>query len=146
MFERELDTVYDHVCLPADFRTRALGTLDAHIGLVRELLSFLMSCADQGKAVTDYGAAAKGNTLLNFAGVRPDMLPFVVDKNPAKQGKYLPGSRIPIYSPEHLLSYQPDYVLILPWNLKAEVMAQLAGIRSWGGQFVTAVPGLQISV
>jgi len=108
----------------------------------RELLTFLLACAKRGETVAAYGAAAKGNTLLNFAGVRPDLLPYVVDKNPAKQGQFLPGSRIPVYAPEHLLAHKPDHVLILPWNLKDEVMAQLAGIRAWGGQFVTAVPGL----
>ena len=110
----------------------------------RELLTFLLSCAEQGKTVAGYGAAAKGNTLLNFSGVRADLLPYVVDKNPAKQGQYLPGSRIPIHAPEHLLAHQPDYVLILPWNLKDEVMTQLVGVRAWGGQFVTVVPSLEL--
>ncbi|GAB4218091.1 MAG: hypothetical protein Fur007_22530 [Rhodoferax sp.] len=146
MFERELGTVCDHVCLPADFRTRALGTLDAHIGLVRELLLFLMSCADQGKAVNAYVAAAKGNALRNFAGVRPYLLPYVVDKNPAKQGQYMPGSRIPILAPEHLLAQKPNDVLILPWNLREEVMAEWGeAVRSWGGRFVTAVPGVEVT-
>ncbi|GAB4218085.1 MAG: methyltransferase C-terminal domain-containing protein [Rhodoferax sp.] len=109
----------------------------------RELLSFLINCAEQGKTVAAYGAAAKGNTLLNFAGVRPDLLPFVVDKNPAKQGQYMPGSRIPILAPEHLLAQKPDDVLILPWNLRDEVMAEWGeAVRSWGGRFVVAVPAL----
>jgi SAM-dependent methyltransferase len=112
--------------------------------IVRELLSFLVSAAHSGQSVAAYGAAAKGNTLLNFAGVRPHLLPYVVDKNPAKQGKFLPGSRIPILDESFLRAQQPRYVLILPWNLQAEVMAQLSYIREWGGRFVTAVPGLAI--
>lgn len=114
------------------------------IRIKHELLSFLLECADRGQTVAGYGAAAKGNTLLNFAGVREDLLAYVVDKNPAKQDKFLPGSRIPIHAPEHLLIEKPDYVLILPWNLKDEVMAQLAPVRDWGAKFVTAVPKLQV--
>ena len=90
-----------------------------------------------------HGAAAKGNTLLNFAGVRPDLLSFVVDRNPAKQGKFMPGSRIPIRSESAVREQRPDRVLILPWNLQEEVMAQLDYIRQWGGKFVTAVPQLK---
>ena len=112
--------------------------------IARELLSFLVSGAHAGHSIAAYGAAAKGNTLLNFAGVRPHLLPYVVDKNPAKQGKYLPGSRIPIVDEAYLRAQQPRYVLILPWNLQAEVMEQLAYIRDWGGRFVTAVPGLVV--
>ncbi|MFZ4792275.1 MAG: methyltransferase domain-containing protein [Candidatus Competibacteraceae bacterium] len=107
-----------------------------------DFLAFLLDAKRQGKIVAGYGAAAKGNTLLNYAGIRPDLLPFVVDRNPAKQGKYLPGSRIPVVSERHLKDAQPDYVLILPWNLKTEVMEQLDYIRAWGGQWVTAVPKL----
>jgi hypothetical protein len=93
--------------------------------------------------VAAYGAAAKGNTLMNYAGVRPDLISFVVDRNPAKQGKYMPGSRIPIVGEVNLKETRPDYVVILPWNLKDEVMQQLDYIRAWGGQFVTAVPELR---
>ena len=92
-----------------------------------------------------YGAAAKGNTLLNYAGIRPDLIHFVVDRNPAKQDKFLPGCRVPIVAEAHLKQSRPDYVIILPWNLRAEVVEQLAYIREWGGQFVTAVPSLKIS-
>jgi len=109
-----------------------------------DFLVFLLEAARQGKTVAAYGAAAKGNTLLNYAGIRPDLLPYVVDKNPNKQGKYLPGSRIPIVSEDHLRKQRPDYVVILPWNLKAEIMEQLSYVRDWGGRFVTAVPELQI--
>lgn len=108
-----------------------------------ELLLFLINAKRQGLRVGAYGAAAKGNTLLNFAGVRPDLLPYVVDKNPAKQGKYLPGSRIPIVAEAHLQHHRPDRVLILPWNLRDEVMTQLAYVREWGGGFVVAVPQLE---
>lgn len=107
-----------------------------------DLLAFLLQAKQSGKRVLAYGAAAKGNTLLNYAGVRPDLLPFVIDRNPAKQGKYLPGSRIPIVNEAYLKEIQPDYILILPWNLREEVMAQLAYVREWGGRFVTAVPRL----
>ncbi|MEO5343593.1 MAG: class I SAM-dependent methyltransferase [Gammaproteobacteria bacterium SHHR-1] len=107
-----------------------------------DLLLFLIEAKRQGLSVGAYGAAAKGNTLLNFAGIRPDLLPYVVDKNPAKQGKYLPGSRIAIVDEAHLKAHQPDRILILPWNLRQEVMGQLAYVRAWGGQFVTAVPKL----
>ena len=112
--------------------------------IARELLSFLIKTAAEGGRVGAYGAAAKGNTLCNFAGVRPHLLPYVVDRNPAKQGKFMPGSRIPIVDEAHLRAHRPSHVLILPWNLKDEVMAQLSYIREWGGRFVTAVPRLEI--
>jgi hypothetical protein len=109
-----------------------------------DLLRFLIDAKLAGKSVVAYGAAAKGNTLLNYAGVRPDLLPGVVDLNPAKQDKFMPGSRIPIVGPQYIESARPDHVLILPWNLKNEVMQQLDFIRQWGGSFVTAVPRLEI--
>ncbi|MGJ7566671.1 methyltransferase domain-containing protein [Variovorax sp. GB1R11] len=108
------------------------------------IVTFLIEARRAGKRVGAYGAAAKGNTLLNYAGIRPGLLPWVVDRNPAKQGQYMPGSRIPIVDEARLQREKPDYVLILPWNLKAEVMSQLAYIREWGGQFVCAVPGLEV--
>jgi SAM-dependent methyltransferase len=110
-----------------------------------DFLAFLLDAKRAGKRVAAYGAAAKGNTLLNYAGVRPDLLPYVVDRNPAKQGKFLPGSRIPIVAEERLRSDRPDRVVILPWNLKEEIVAQLSYIRDWGGKFVTAVPGLSMT-
>lgn len=110
-----------------------------------DLLAFLIDAKHHGLKVGAYGAAAKGNTLLNFAGVRPDLLPYVVDKNPAKQGKYMPGSRIPIVGEAHLQAHKPDRILILPWNLRQEVTAQLAYVREWGGRFVTAVPTLAVA-
>lgn len=113
--------------------------------LKNDLLAFLLEAARTGKRVAGYGAAAKGNTLLNYAGVRSDLISYVVDRNPAKQGKWLPGSRIPVVAEERLREDRPDYVLILPWNLKEEVVGQLDYIREWGGQFVTAVPSLRVS-
>lgn len=109
-----------------------------------DLLDFLIKAKRQGLKVAGYGAAAKGSTLLNFAGVRRDLLPYVVDRNPAKQGKFMPGCRIPILEEAHLKADRPDYVLILPWNLREEVVEQLAYIHEWGGRFVTAVPRLEV--
>lgn len=108
------------------------------------LLVFLLEARRNNKQVGAYGAAAKGNTLLNFAGVRPDLLPWVVDRNPAKQGKFLPGSRIPILGEEHIRKARPDFLLILPWNLREEVSNQLTYAREWGARFVTAIPELHI--
>jgi 2-polyprenyl-3-methyl-5-hydroxy-6-metoxy-1,4-benzoquinol methylase len=117
----------------------------AHADKVKnDFLTFLLEAKRAGKTVAGYGAAAKGNTLMNYAGVRPDLLPYVVDRNPAKQDKFMPGSRIPIVAEEHLKQDRPDYVLILPWNLRAEVSRQLEYIHEWGGKFVTAVPALEI--
>jgi SAM-dependent methyltransferase len=112
--------------------------------LAADLLAFLVEARRSGEKVVGYGAAAKGNTLINFAGVRRHLLPWVVDRNPAKQGKYLPGSRIPIVGEDRIREERPDYVAILPWNLRDEVMEQLAYIREWGGRFVTAIPSLRI--
>lgn len=108
-----------------------------------ELLAFLLERQRQGKTVVGYGAAAKGNTLLNYAGVKPDLLPWVADAALSKQGRYLPGSHIPIVHPDRIAAEQPDDVLILPWNLREEISQQLAFIRKWGGQFVTAIPHLE---
>ena len=109
-----------------------------------DLVAFLIECKRQGLKVGAYGAAAKGNTLLNFAGIRPDLLPYVVDKNPAKQRKFMPGSRIPIVDEGHLQADKPAHILILPWNLREEVMTQLRYVQDWGGQIVTAVPRLAV--
>ena len=109
-----------------------------------DFVAFLIEAKRQGKSVAAYGAAAKGNTLMNFAGIRSDLIQFVVDKNPAKQGKYMPGSRIPIVGEERLIEEHPDYVVILPWNLREEIMQQLAYAQEWGGKFVTAVPILKL--
>jgi 2-polyprenyl-3-methyl-5-hydroxy-6-metoxy-1,4-benzoquinol methylase len=109
------------------------------------LLAFLIEAKRQGKRVAAYGAAAKGNTLLNFAGVKADLLSFVCDAAPSKQGRFMPGSRIPILVPDAIRQYKPDYVVILPWNLADELTSELAFIREWGGQFVVAVPSLRIN-
>jgi hypothetical protein len=109
-----------------------------------DLLNFLLDQKKNGRKVAAYGAAAKGNTLLNYCGVRRDLLSFVVDASPHKQGKHLPGSHIPVWSEDELKRCRPDYVLILPWNIKDEIMAQLDYIRAWGGRFVTPVPGVEI--
>ncbi|MEO5882763.1 MAG: class I SAM-dependent methyltransferase [Caldimonas sp.] len=109
-----------------------------------DLLAFLVEQKRAGRMVAAYGAAAKGCTLLNYAGVRPDLLPFVVDASPHKQGRFLPGSRIPVLAPEALQQHCPDFVLILPWNLRDEIAAGQAAVRGWGGRFVTAVPELRI--
>jgi hypothetical protein len=121
----------------SDFQAQA-------IRVKRELLIFLLQCQAAGITVGAYGAAAKGNTLLNFAGVRPDLLPYAVDKNPAKQGQYLPGSHIPVVSEAHLRAHKPQRILILPWNLRSEVADQLDYTRSWGAQMVVAVPRLEM--
>lgn len=109
-----------------------------------DCLGFLLEQRRAGRRVAGYGAAAKGNTLLNYAGVRPDLLPYVVDASPHKQGHWLPGSRIPVVAESRLREERPDIVLILPWNLREEIAAQLSYIREWGGQFVVAVPHLAI--
>jgi len=110
----------------------------------RQLLHFLVDRAEAGEIVAAYGAPAKGNTLLNYCGVRPDLLPFTVDRNPHKQGQLLPGTRIPILAPERIEQVRPDYLLILPWNLRDEIVQQLEHIRRWGGRFVVPIPALEV--
>ncbi|WP_453972222.1 class I SAM-dependent methyltransferase [Amorphus sp. MBR-141] len=109
-----------------------------------DFLAFLIDSRRAGLRVAAYGAAAKGNTLLNFAGVKPDLIPYVVDRSPFKQGKLMPGSRIPIVGEERLLSDKPDIIVILPWNIADEVLAQLEYVRDWGARLVTAIPNLTI--
>ncbi|AYF85878.1 class I SAM-dependent methyltransferase [Pseudomonas sp. JS3066] len=120
------------------------GLAPAALRIKYELLRFLLEARAQGKRVAAYGAAAKGNTLLNYAGVREDLLEWVADLNPHKQGKFLPGSRIPIVSPARIDEERPDYLLVLPWNLLTEVRQQYARIAEWGGRFVVAIPELQV--
>ena len=110
-----------------------------------DFMAYLVEARRAGRTVAAYGAAAKGNTLMNYAGVRPDLIAFVVDRNPAKQGKFMPGSRIPIVAEQALRDAKPDDVVLLPWNLRDELTAQLDYVRGWGGRFVTAVPSLQVS-
>lgn len=121
----------------AGFQARVEGVKNA-------FLSFLLEARLQSKRVAAYGAAAKGNTLLNYAGVRADLIAFVADRNPAKQGRFLPGSRLPIVDENRLKAEQPDYVVIFPWNLIREISQQLSYVRDWGGRFVTAIPELRV--
>jgi hypothetical protein len=110
----------------------------------RKLLEFLIDAKRRTKSIIGYGAPGKGNTLLNYCGVRSDFLNYVVDRNPYKQGKFLPGTHIPVFHPDKIRETKPDYVLILPWNLKKEVIEQNFYIRDWGGQFVVPIPELKI--
>lgn len=108
------------------------------------LLEFLIKARRAGELVVGYGAPAKGNTLLNYCGVGPELLAFTVDRSPHKQGRFLPGSQIPVFSPERILQIRPDYVLILPWNLRDEIVGQMQAIRDWGGRFVVPIPRAQV--
>jgi len=110
-----------------------------------ELLEFLLGAARNGRTVAGYGAPGKGNTLLNHCGIRSDLLSYTVDRSPVKQGQFLPGTHIPIFAPERLAETQPDYVLVLPWNLREEIARQLEYVRSWGGRLVFPIPKLEIS-
>ena len=137
LIQRELDAGLATESGYAGFQAKADRVKD-------DFVAFLIEAKRSGKRVAGYGAAAKGNTLINYAGVRPDLLPFVVDRNPAKQSTFLPGSRIPVVAEDRLRQERPDYAVILPWNLSAEVIDQLSYIRQWGGRFVTAVPQLRV--
>jgi len=128
-----------------------LNTVAGHEGFAgdvlkikSDLLGFLLTAASEGRSVAGYGAPGKGNTLLNHCGIRSDLLPYTVDRSPVKQGKFLPGTHIPIYAPEHLAETKPDYILILPWNLRDEISQQLDYVRSWGGRMVIPIPRLEI--
>jgi len=110
----------------------------------RKLLQFLITARREGKTVAGYGAPGKGNTLLNYCGIRTDFVDYTVDRNPYKHGRFLPGTHIPIFDPEKIKETRPDYLLILPWNLKDEIMGQMAEIRTWGGQFVIPIPALEV--
>jgi hypothetical protein len=134
-------------------RERALGveSLDYYQGFTRQveetkrqLLTFLIGARRAGKRVVGYGAPGKGNTLLNYCGIRTDFLEYTVDRSPHKQGKFLPGTHIPILHPDRIQQDHPDYVLILPWNLKDEIVKQLAFIREWGGKFVVPIPETRV--
>jgi len=110
----------------------------------RRLLAFLIEARREGKSVVGYGAPAKGNTLLNYCGIRSDFLDYTVDRSPHKQGRFLPGTHIPIYSPERIFETRPAYVLILPWNVKDEVIHQMADVQMWGGKFVVPIPEIRV--
>ncbi len=123
----------------------AYGSFSTRVEAVKKkLLGFLEEAKRQGKIVAGYGAPAKGNTLLNYCRVTPDLLPFTVDRSPHKQGSYLPGTQIPIYAPTKVDEVKPDYLLILPWNLHKEITGQMAHIRNWGAKFVVPIPDLEI--
>jgi SAM-dependent methyltransferase len=137
--------------LRASERAAGLDRLDAYAGFARQvertkwaLLDFLIGAKRAGKRVAGYGAPGKGNTLLNYCGVGRDFIDFTVDRSTYKQGRFLPGTHIPIHAPEKVREAKPDYVLILPWNLKDEIMAQMAYIREWGGRFVVPIPEAQV--
>ncbi|MGY1711354.1 methyltransferase domain-containing protein [Geodermatophilus sp. SYSU D00758] len=137
--------------LLAEEERRGLHTVEGHKGFAevvakvkRDLLAFLVSAAEEGKRVAGYGAPGKGNTLLNHCGIRADLLRYTVDRNPHKQGRFLPGTHIPILAPDVIVEDRPDYVLVLPWNLRKEITDQLAYIREWGGRIVVPIPALEI--
>lgn len=137
LLEREAQAGMTSAAYYAGFQKRAEKVKD-------DFTAFLIEAKRANKSVVGYGAAAKGNTLMNFAGTRPDLMSFVVDRNPAKVGKFMPGNRIPIVSFERLEQTRPAYIVILPWNLRSEVIEQLSAVRAWGGKFVTAVPVLEV--
>ncbi|MEA3155146.1 MAG: hypothetical protein QOK44_2735 [Betaproteobacteria bacterium] len=110
----------------------------------RKLLDFLIEAKDAGKRIVAYGAPAKGNTLLNYCGVREDFLEYTVDLSPHKQGRFLPGTHVPIFHPDKVRETRPDYLLVLPWNLRDEIVGQMAHIREWGGQFVVPIPEVRV--
>ena len=128
-----------------------LHTVAGHAGFARQvlkiksdLLRFLLGAASDGRSVAGYGAPGKGNTLLNHCGIRSDLLGYTVDRSPVKQGKFLPGTHIPIHAPDRLAETKPDYILVLPWNLRAEITQQLEFVRQWGGRLVFPIPELEI--
>jgi SAM-dependent methyltransferase len=135
----------------AEEAAAGLHTLEGHSGFAasvstvrNDLVEFLVDCSRTGRTVANYGAPGKGNTLLNHCGVRTDQIMFAVDRNPFKHGKFLPGTHIPIYAPERLAEEKPDYVLIMPWNLREEIAEQLRYVSDWGGKLVVALPRLEV--
>jgi 2-polyprenyl-3-methyl-5-hydroxy-6-metoxy-1,4-benzoquinol methylase len=137
LFQREYAAGYDQLEHYLNFLPKVYETK-------RQILSFLIEQKRQGKSLAGYGAPAKGNTLLNYCGIRTDFIDYTVDRSPHKQNHFLPGTHIPIYHPEKIKETRPDFVVILPWNLKDEIIDQMAFIREWGGQFVTLIPDVQI--
>ncbi|MBV9174033.1 MAG: methyltransferase domain-containing protein [Chloroflexi bacterium] len=134
---RELAEGVDQLQYYADFSERTIRTK-------HNLLAFLIQARRDGKTIAGYGAPGKGNTLLNYCGIRTDFLEYTVDRNPYKQGRFLPGTHIPIYAPERLAQTQPDYILVLPWNLRQEVVTQLEYARAWGARFVVPIPEVEV--
>lgn len=135
--ERERRAKLDEIATYFEFARRVIVAK-------RGILKFLLAAQEQGRLVAGYGAPAKGNTFLNYCGIREDLVKFTVDRSPHKQGLFLPGSHLPILHPDEIFERQPDYLLILPWNIADEVMQQTSGIRGWGGRFVTAIPRVRI--
>jgi SAM-dependent methyltransferase len=135
--EREKRLGYAALDLYLSFAERVKATK-------RNILEFLIAAKREGKSIVGYGAPAKGNTLLNYCGIRTDMIDYTVDRSPHKQGHYLPGTRIPIYGPERIAESRPGYLVILPWNLKDEIMSQMGHIREWGGKFVVLIPDVKV--
>ncbi len=135
----------------AEERAAGLDTVEGHGGFAAavsrvrvDLLRFLLDAADAGKKVVGYGAPGKGNTLLNYCGIRTDLLQYTVDRNPYKHGRFTPGTRIPIHAPQRLATDRPDYVLVLPWNLRTEITEQLSYVVEWGGRLVFPIPTLEV--
>ena len=137
MKRRELEAGFDRMETYKNFGEQVKETK-------RKLLAFLIEAKRNGKSVAGYGAPGKGNTLLNYCGIRTDFIDYTVDRNPYKQGKFLPGTHIPILHPDRIRETRPDYLFILPWNFKDEIMAQMAGIREWGGKFVVPIPEVRV--
>ena len=135
----------------AEEQVHGLHNVAGHLGFAadvfhvkKNLVEFLLDARAEGRRVGGYGAPGKGNTLLNHCGIRSDLLPYTVDRNPYKQGRYLPGTHIPIHPPDYIATDRPDYVLVLPWNLREELTAQLSYIREWGARLVYPIPALEI--
>ncbi|WP_425565885.1 methyltransferase domain-containing protein [Pseudonocardia ailaonensis] len=135
----------------AEEAAAGLHTVEGHAGFAEkvsrvrdDLLRFLLDARRDGRTVVAYGAPGKGNTLLNYCGIRPDLLAYTVDRNPYKHGRFTPGTRIPIHAPERIAEDRPDYVLVLPWNLRTEISAQLEYVRDWGGRLVFPIPALEV--
>jgi len=137
LLQREREEGLDELETYRQFGERVIETK-------RKLLEFLIQEKRKGKQIAAYGAPGKGNTLLNYCGIRQDFLDYTVDRNPFKHDKYLPGTRIPIYSPEKIAETKPDYILLLPWNLKEELVQQLQYAREWGAKFIVPIPEVEV--
>jgi hypothetical protein len=137
LLDRELDAGITDLAWYRAFQQQVIHTKP-------KLLEFLIAAKEDGKTIAGYGAPGKGNTLLNYAGIREDFLDYVVDRNPYKHGRFLPGTHIPIFDVDHIEKTKPDFLLILPWNLKKEIMEQTAYIREWGGHHVVPIPEVKV--
>ena len=137
-------TIVLPLCLISLSSARSLRLVARTCSSKRRLLEFLIRAKDEGRHVVAYGAPGKGNTLLNYCGIRTDFLDYTVDRNPYKHNKFTPGTHIPIHAPGKIEETRPDYVLILPWNFKDEIVKQMSHIRAWGGRFVVPIPTVQV--